>query len=234
MNRIIKITFVCFFLVLQACGMNVNTTCVPSSLLEKQSYAQSVLAMYHEGLSNEQVDTIGKLFQDENKAICAWFKIHKKNLQSFIQKTVKDAHVKIMGSRRWKINHLLSDVDLVVVTDSADHKLIFDLLQAYYHDNYPLVTQIRKETRKGVSIFRLRNFNDPVFGEIKVDYVIQNYETNRFMIQKMANLLTTRFMSEQEKTNYAIAMMEATYNQDNEARKKLSSWAREIHKYKKI
>jgi hypothetical protein len=233
-KRIIKITFVCFFLILQACGMNLNTTCVLSSLSEKQSYVQTILAVYHEELSSEQVDVIGKIFQDENEAVCAWFKAHKKDLQSFIRKTVEDAHVKIMGSRRWKTNHLLSDVDLVIVTNSADHKLIFELLQAYYSDNYPLVTQIKKETRKGISIFRLQNVNDPVFGEIKVDYVIQNYGTNRFMIEKMTELLTVRFMSEQEKTNYAIAMMEATYNQDNEARKKLSSWARDIHKYKKI
>lgn len=196
------------------------------SSTDRKKIAQDILSTPLDNLNDTELYKISAQFKADNDHTCLWFKNHKKNLQLAIQQTIGDAKVKMMGSRRWNTMHILSDIDAVVVTESEEHEKVIDSLEAYYATNYSAVSQFRTKTRAGLYLFILKDFVDPELGEMKLEYTIQSPATNRMIIDGMTKRLIEKFTDELQKIRYAIAMMEAVYNNDTQGQLKLKEWTR--------
>jgi hypothetical protein len=204
---------------------SLNSTCMEFNFFTNRNKIVKNL-LENETCIDTKLDEIGHQFEEENKTVCTWFEMHKSTILPFIKKASNDAEIKIMGSRRWQTSHLLSDIDAVVVTNSENPETLLDALQNYYGTKYPDVKPLRTKTKAGLFLFILKDFADPILGKMKIEYTIQNSETNKAIIDGMTSRLTAKFNNNREKTEYAFAMMKAVYNKDEKKQLNLKEWTR--------
>lgn len=198
----------------------------PLTFAQRKKIAADILATPTQNFDDRQVVDIATTFLNENNNACEWFEEHRKELQPLVQQVANDAEIKIMGSRRWKTSHILSDIDAVVVTESPDRKKVIDALQSYYTKQYPSVDQFRRKTKAGFLLFVLKNFADPRLGEMKIEYTIQSQDDNRTIIEQMSERVSAKFTDTVQKTRYAIGMMAAVYENDTQKQLELKEWTR--------
>ncbi len=193
------------------------------SLRQQRVKAKSILQT---SISNDLLANIEIEFAEENEKISRWFNNHKQPLSNTLSTEISDVEIKIMGSQRWKTNHVLSDIDAVIVTNYHDHEKVVDILQNWYSMHYPTITPFRMKTKAGLSLFILKNFFDHNLGEIKLEYTVQDPETNQTIINEMMNRIKEKFKNKEEKARYALAMMEAVYKNDIQKQLQLKEWTR--------
>ena len=202
-----------------------NQNCMKALSLEgRKEIAKKILLMAN-------IESSTKLFAQENEETCTWFEGHKKELQNFLQQEVSnDIKVDIMGSRRWKTNHTLSDIDAVVITKSTEYEGIIFALKKYYEEHYKDISQFSTKTSAGLYLFILKNFTDEKLGDVKLEYTIQTPEINQTIISGMQERISERFKSIHEKTSYALEMLKAVYENDKNKQAQLKEWTRILPK----
>src|SRR5580692_9305085 len=65
-------------------------------------HIEPILSINPMKASDQQLQYVQKIFEQENVLTCTWFKDHKKELKACLQETVKDVHIKLFGSRKWE------------------------------------------------------------------------------------------------------------------------------------
>lgn len=195
----------------------------PYTLEQRRRIAQDIIAS---DLSPVRLQEIARQFECENQCTLAWFENHKQSLMVLLAADFPDIEMKVMGSRYWHTNHMLSDIDAVVVAKAENHETVLDLLQQWYSVHYPGIKQIRKKTKTGLPLFALKTFNDAQLGEMRLEYILQSPEADRATIEGLRQRLAQRFKTDQDKTRYAIAMMQAVYQNDEKAQLELKGWTR--------
>ena len=196
----------------------------PYTLLQKRAAAQEILSIANQ---SRDLRLINEKFKQENTETTSWFECHTAKLQNQLRKEFnQDLSVKIMGSRRWNTNHILSDIDAVIVTNSINLDNLLLALGKYYETQYKDVKQFSTKTKAGLYLFVLKNFADKELGEMKLEYTFQTPEVNQSIIEGMEDKLPTKFKTQEEKTLYALEMMEAVYNENAEKQTQLKEWTR--------
>ena len=211
------------FVLFASCQMAAMGSVVPCFKTE----AQKILSKGIDRLGIDEVVAIGGQFNQENKRVCTWFDLHVKQLTAFLrEQQAASFEVKVMGSHRWNLNHWLSDIDAVLVTNS-DPEILINSLARYYTNHYPLVDQLKMKTKAGLYLFVLKAFEDKSLGAIKLEYTAQTPETNHHIIESMQLKLAEKFGSDQlVKTRYALEMMKAVAENDAQRQLELKEWTR--------
>ncbi len=202
----------------------------PLTLAARKALAQDIMATPVANLTNDQLTGIDQAFSQENDETCRWFDAHKNGLQSKLQEVSSDAQVKIMGSRRWKTNHILSDIDAVIVTDASNQDSVMDSLQNHYAQLYPGIKPFRTVTQAGLRLFILKSFQDSELGDMKLEYTIQTPEINHTIISGMTSRIDEKFPDRFSMTKYAVNMMAAVHDNDAEQQLSMKEWARVLNK----
>lgn len=192
--------------------------------------AQNILTKGIDKLQSGDIAVIGDQFNQENNRVCMWFAQHAALLTAFLkqQEAVKDGavEVKIMGSHRWRLNHWLSDIDAVVVTE-VDPEYLMSCLSDYYQTHAPSVKPLKIKTAAGLHLFILKSFEDKELGHVKLEYTVQTPAINEAIITGMHDRLVDKFGdNQQEKTRYALRMMQAVAQNDNKKQLELKEWTR--------
>ena len=224
MNGSITIVF-CIYLIFSSSSYLCAMLQYPLTRFRSQ-HMEPILSINPIKASDQQLRYVNTIFAQENVFTRAWFKSHKKKLQIFLRDTIKDAHIKLVGSRKWGTNHLLSDIDGAIVTNESNHDAPLKALQYYYTQRYPHVQQCITKAKNGLPLFTLKNFSDPILGHMKIDFTIQNPETYNIVVTAMKERLSLQFINRPEKTRYALKMMIARYTKNEKEKQLLKEWTR--------
>jgi len=194
------------------------------TIAQRRTTAQQILTIEKE---KRDIPSITEQFNRENTETNFWFIRHITQLQNRLRKEIgEDTTIKVMGSRRWNTNHLLSDIDAVIVTKSPNSEGILQALGKYYSEHNKDIKQFSTKTKAGLYLFVLKNFTDKELGEMRLEYTIQTPEINHAIIEKMSEGISIKFKTQEEKTIYALEMMEAVYNDDAAKQLQLKEWTR--------
>ena len=177
---------------------------------------------------SSNLNEITKTFASENERTCLWFESHGALLASYLRLMLehRDLDVKIMGSHRWKTNHLLSDIDAVIVTAYDNPASIMERLAEFYQLHYKDVSQFRTVTKAGLYLLVMKDFADPHLSKMKLEYTIQSPAINQKLITEMSAKLVTKFATTEEKTVYALEMMKAVRDNNMPRQMELKGWTR--------
>jgi hypothetical protein len=166
-------------------------------------------------------------FRKDRDRVCEWFKRHAGILERALRAKFPGVSifVLLMGSYRWKTNHLMSDMDAVIVTD-YDHVEIMKALKEFYDEFYPKIASVSFTTKAGLPLFIMGLFTHPELGDKKLEFTIQSVETNKKIVAETEKRMEAEFPSSELLHAYITGMMRASLDNDEDKKLELKKWAR--------
>jgi hypothetical protein len=236
--KIIKVVKYChdhiFFM------LNALTTSLPvanQNCLFYRSCLSCLLTMSDELITNHYQQAL-----NQNEHICAWFDDHKERLQHHLDSDCKH-YIEIIGSRRWKLMHPLSDLDCaIVVQDSiaANSFNCFERLSQkvieFYTAQVGSGAVSRTQTKARDPVVRIlnplqaindnnnKNSENQLLSLSKLEYVLRTHSAQQFVLQTMEKALAQHFDSLAKRARYSYELYLALQNQDKVQELRLKQW----------
>jgi hypothetical protein len=197
---------------------------------ERLERAKNTMEICAADFSNERLDKCSREFTRDRQHVHIWFDKHKIAFNNFLKEFEPgfvddgDVELRVMGSYKWGTNHTLSDLDCVLVSDGQDKEGLFGSLINFYHESYPDLETSQLVTKAGLPLFIMHNFNDPELGEIKLEYTLQTSQVNNRIISNVEGLMEKKFKNNMVKALYALAVMDAELQDDQNALSCIKGW----------
>ncbi len=170
---------------------------------------------------------LDKMFKADRHHVKQWFDQHQQILQDQIDSllpvlykgTVRPV---LAGSYYWKTNHMLSDVDILLVIDDqvsfeSMREHLMPLLRTFYAKRYPCVETIVRNPKHDIFVVKLFNFNDAMLQDARIDIGFKSQKEYATMLQREQQALDAALGGSCDKRMaYVRAMMCATYYRDFE------------------
>lgn len=201
------------------------------AILQKPFTEQEALSLYYR-------------FKFDRNQIKQWFNEHAQLLQEYIDRNLPQryrAKVKIVlgGSYYWKTNHMLSDIDALMVIDTSNayeydyiRNRITSLLYNFYYMQCWRATTFVRYPKPNLPVFKIFNYSDKQVQDIRIDIGFKTAAEYTAMIRDERQAFDAELGKDRiQRVSYACAMMCATYCEDFSLKKRIRivpAWEREL------
>lgn len=201
------------------------------NILQKPFDEQEAISLYYR-------------FKLDRKQVKRWFAGHAQIVQEYINHRLPFRYrgmVKIVlgGSYYWKTNHMLSDIDALIVIDT-DNAYIFDairnriisLMYNFYYKHCWHATTYVRYPKPDLAVFKIFNYSDKQVQDVRMDFGFKTSTEYTAMIRDERQALDEQLGKDRiKRVAYVCAMMCATYCQDIALKKRIRiipAWEREL------